>query len=181
MKKPELKREIVTYGEEACNILKYVAEGMSCSQTPVSTDFLIDFSKLRKLKISLEKEDGLIYLKCKVKYFDSDDVPSEKGLEIHLEKYLPDYKTLKKRMDKRFKSIGERLKQGGLPSNVEAELFCSNAELMTSFPGRGDAMYQDFLDCIRDFRESFHNTDLERCKSSFAKLSAMKKSCHHAK
>ncbi len=179
MKKMTLRKEIVAYGDDARHVLKYVTEGISSSEPPVSTDVLIDFVKLRKLKISLKKQSGQIFLKCKVKYLADDSDGILRDVIISRNRDAPGFKALKKRMDKSFKSIGERLENGGLPSNIEVELFCSNAQQMTTFAGHGDSMYPEFLQVIHEFQEAFHRSDLDECLSLYARISAIKKSCHH--
>jgi XXXCH domain-containing protein len=86
---------------------------------------------------------------------------------------------LKKRMKKTFKIIGDRLKNGSIPSNIEMELFSENAELMTTYPGYGDAMYPGFLQLVSEFREAFHQVDILKCQAKFAEIKAMKRACHH--
>ena len=179
MKRVALKKEIVAYGDDVRHVLEYVTEGLSSPQPPAPGDISIDFSKLRKLKISIKQQSGQIYLKCKVKYVGGDEDVTPPPDEIHTDRDIPDFKTLKKRMDKSFKSIGERLENGGLPSHIETELFCSNAERMTTFPGHGDSMYPEFLQVIREFQEAFHQADIETCLSLYARIAAMKKNCHH--
>jgi XXXCH domain-containing protein len=82
-------------------------------------------------------------------------------------------------MEKTFKIIGDRLKNGSIPSNLETELFCRNAELMTTYSGYGDNMYSAFLQHIHEFQEAFHQVDIQKCQAKFAEINAMKRACHH--
>lgn len=179
MKKMTFRKEIVAYGDDALHVLGYITEGVSSSEPPVSADVLIDFVKLRKLKISLKKQSGQVFLKCKVKYLVDDSDGAVRDVITSRNRDMPGFKALKKRMDKSFKMIGERLENGGLPSNIEVELFCSNAQRMTTFAGYGDSMYPEFIQVIHEFQEAFHRSDLDECLSLYARISAIKKSCHH--
>lgn len=82
-------------------------------------------------------------------------------------------------MEKSLKAIGDRLKNMSMPSNIEIELFCSNAELMTTYSGYDDNMYPAFLQLISEFQEAFHQVDIQKCQKIFADIKAMKNDCHH--
>jgi XXXCH domain-containing protein len=178
MKKIEKKDEFIVYGDNSIKLLQHVIDGIS--NNPVeSTTYSIDFSRLKKLKISIKKKFGQPYLKCKIKYEGKADILIDQAEAAVLDIDKPDYGVLKKRMKKTFKIIGDRLKNGSIPSNMEMELFCKNAELMTTYPSYGDAMYPAFLELIGEFREAFHQVDIQKCLAKFAEIEAMKKACHH--
>ncbi len=110
---------------------------LSTIQTGPAEKYSIDFSRLKKLNLSIATESGQPCVKCRVEY----------GRDIETLPDLPDAKrptgdkpefiVLKKRMDKIFKIIGDRLKAGELPSSLEIDLFCRNAEMMTTYSGYG--------------------------------------------
>jgi len=178
MKKFGNKDELIVYGDNSIQLLQHVIDGLS--NNPVkSTTYSIDFSRLKKLKISIKKKFGQPYLKCKIKYEGKADILMNRAAAAGPDIDKPDYSVLKKRMKKTFKIIGDRLKNGSIPSNMEMELFCENAELMTTYPGYGDTMYPAFLEVISEFREAFHQVDIQRCQAKFAEIEAMKKACHH--
>ena len=178
MTKQGKKEEIVAYGEDATALLQYIVEGTK-AKTDVMVKYSIDFSKLKKLKLSIKKEFGRPYVKCKVKYDSDDKILTELGDVDPVDAERPEFKTLKNRLEKSFKAIGDRLKNGGLPSNLEIGFFCRNAELMTTFPGYADTQYSAFLQLVADFRDSFHQYDLEACRTKFAHIKTMKDICHH--
>ena len=178
MKKIGNKEEIIVYGERSIQLLQHVIDGIS--NNPVkSTTYSIDFSRLKKLKISVKKKFGQPCVKCKIKYENKDDILVDRVETADSAIGKPDYSILKKRMEKTFKTIGGRLKNGSIPSNLETELFCRNAELMTTYPGYGDNMYPAFLELINEFREAFHQVDIQECQTKFAEIKAMKRACHH--
>ena len=180
MKRKEKKDEFTVYGDNSTKLLQHVIDGIS--NNPVkSTTYSIDFSRLKKLKISIKKKLGQPYLKCKIKYEDMRDILVDRVAAADPAVDKPDYSVLKKRMKKTFKIIGDRLKNGSIPSNMEMELFCENAELMTTYPGYGDNMYPAFLQLIREFQEAFHQVDIQKCQAKFAGIKAMKRACHNDK
>ena len=177
MKKYVNKEEIVTYGENTVKLLQNIIDGISGNPTQ-STTYSIDFSKLKKLKISIKIESGQPYTKCKIKYEDRQDVPMEQTGAPDTSNDKPEYKVLKKRIEKTFKAIGDRLKNSSFPSNLETELFCRNAELMTTYPGFGDKMYPAFLQLVSEFEEAFHQEDIQKCLAKYDEIKAMKRACH---
>ncbi|MFH0996453.1 MAG: GAK system XXXCH domain-containing protein [Pseudomonadota bacterium] len=179
MKNSENKgKKIHIYGEDAVPFLQYVIDGLS-NQSIKSATYSIDFSKLKKLKISFKKKYEAPYVKCKVKYEEMDDILIEHIEHSASDRDKPDYKVLKKRLEKSLKTIGDRLKDRGIPSNIEIELFCSNARLMTTYSDHGNYMYPEFLKLISEFQEAFHQFDIQKCLALFADIKAMKKTCHH--
>jgi len=173
MKKSGNKEEIMVYGENSIPLLQHIIDGIS--NKPVkSTPHSIDFSRLKKLKISIRKKYGQPYIKCRVKYEGQDDIPIDRSRADD----KPDYRVLKKRMEKTFKTIGDRLKNGSFPSHLETELFCANAALMTTYPGHGDDMYPTFLQLVNEFQDAFHQADIQKCQAKFDEIKAMKKACH---
>ncbi|MBI5592658.1 MAG: GAK system XXXCH domain-containing protein [Deltaproteobacteria bacterium] len=172
------KDEIIVYGEHSIQLLQHVIDGIS--NNPVeSTTYSIDFSRLKKLKISIKKKFGQPYVKCKIKYEGKDDILIDRVEAADSDSDKPDYTVLKKRMEKTFKTIGDRLKNRSLPSTLETELFCKNAELMTTYSGHGDNMYPAFLELISEFQKAFHQVDIQKCQAKFAEIKAMKRACHH--
>jgi XXXCH domain-containing protein len=178
MKINENKAEIFVYGDDTIPFLQHIIDGLT-DNSIISTTYSIDFTKLKKLKISIKKKYEAPYLKCKIKYTGKNDIligQIEHGASV---RDKPDYNVLKKRLDKSLKTIGDRLKNRSIPSNIEIELFCSNARLMTTYPGYDDKMYPVFLQLVSEFQEAFHQVDIQRCQALFADIKAMKKACHH--
>lgn len=178
MKTNKNNAEIHVYGDDTIPFLQHLIDGLS-NNSNISTTYAIDFSKLKKLKIRFKRKHEAPYIKCKVKYDEKDD-----NLIDHIEysasdRDKPDYMVLKKRLDKSLKTIGDRLKNRSIPSNIEIELFCSNARLMTTYSDHGNHIYPEFLKLISEFQEAFHQFDIQKCQVLFADIKAMKKACHH--
>ncbi|MBI5592686.1 MAG: GAK system XXXCH domain-containing protein [Deltaproteobacteria bacterium] len=174
MTKQGKKEEIIAYGEDATALLQYIVDGTK-TKADAMVKYSIDFSRLKKLKLSIKKEFGRPYVKCNVRYEGDEKILTEPGDVGPIATEMPEFKTL----EKSFKAIGDRLKNGGLPSNLEMASFCRNAEVMTAFPGHGDAQYPAFLQLIAEFRDSFHQYDLESCRKKHAQIKSKKNSCHH--
>lgn len=185
MKKPGSKEEFVVYGDHSIQLLQHIIDGISGEAASVSP-YSIDFQNLKKLKISIKKKFDQPYLKCKVKYMSPDITTSDRQENIvsaadRPDADISDYKVLKKRLEKMYKNIGERLTNGSLPSNIETDLFCKNAELMTTYSGYGDDMYPEFLKAVGEFKEAFHQFDIHKCQTIFSEINTMKKACHSRK
>jgi XXXCH domain-containing protein len=178
MKINENNAEIHVYGDDTIPFLQHIIDGLS-NNSNISTTYAIDFSKLKKLKISIKKKHEAPYVKCKIKYAEKNDILIGQIEHDSSVRDKPDYKVLKKRLDKSLKTIGDRLKNRSIPSNIEIEIFCSNAQLMTTYSGYDDKMYPVFLQLISEFQEAFHQFDIQKCQALFADIKAMKKACHH--
>jgi XXXCH domain-containing protein len=178
MKTNENKAEIHVYGDDTIPFLQHIIDGLS-NNSNISTTYAIDFSKLEKLKISIKKKYETPYVKCKIKYAGKNDILIGKIEDGASVRDKPDYNVLKKRLDKSLKTIDDRLKNRSIPSNIEIELFCGNARLMTTYPGYDDKMYPVFLRLVSEFQEAFDQVDIQRCQTLFADIKAIKKACHH--
>jgi len=88
------------------------------------------------------------------------------------------YKSLKKTMGKSFKSIKKALAEEALPSVDEINQFAADCELMTTFSGKGDAKYEDFLHHVGDLKAATGAGDFKALERAMAEISAMRKSCH---
>ena len=67
MTKQAKKEEIIAYGEDATALLQYIVDGTK-TKADAMVKYSIDFSRLKKLKLSIKKEFGRPYVKCKVRY-----------------------------------------------------------------------------------------------------------------
>ena len=79
MTKQGKKEEIVAYGDNATALLQYIVDGISKVKTDAMVKYSIDFSRFKKLKLSIKKEFGQPYVKCKVKYDSDDKILTELG------------------------------------------------------------------------------------------------------
>jgi len=176
---PGKKTDFIAFGEDAENLLKYISDSVSHVPTEAMAAYPIDFSRLKKLKLGIKTESGRIRVKCMAEYHrdagDLSDIPDAARPAAD----KPELRVLKKRLNKIFKIIGDRLKAGELPSNLEIDLFCRNAEMMTSYSGYGDTMYTAFLDLVVEFENAFRRSNIGGCREIFNAIRAMKTRCHN--
>ena len=140
--------------------------------------FPIDFSRLKKLKLSITTETGQTCVKCMVEYDRDTGTLPDLPDAMRPTGDKPEFNVLKKRMDKIFKIIGDRLKAGELPSSLEIDLFCRNAEMMTTYSGYGDNMYTEFLNLVVEFENAFRRSNIGGCQEIFNAIRTMKTRCH---
>lgn len=94
------------------------------------------------------------------------------------EKAKSSYKSLKKKMAKRFKALKKELAEDSMPSKEDIAAFATDCEEMTTFDGKGDENYQNFLHHVGDMKEAGQNGDAEALSRAIAELGAIKKACH---
>ncbi len=170
--------EFTALGEDAKKLLKYISDSVSHIQAEPVEKYSIDFSRLKKLKLSIKTESGQICVKCMVAYVrDAGTLPDLPDAPQPTDD-KPEFTVLKKRMNKIFKIIGDRLKAGELPSSLETDLFCRNAELITTYSGYGDNMYADFLNLVVEFENAFRRSSIGNCREKFDAIRTMKIRCH---
>lgn len=170
--------EFIAVGEEAKMLLKHISDSVSNIQTEPVEKYSIDFSRLKELKLSLNTEFAQTYVKCSVEYRRDDKILSELPDAPQHTGDKPEFNVLKNRMNKIFKIIGERLKAGELPSNLETDLFCRNAERMTTYSEYGDNICADFLNLVGEFENAFHRSNIVECREKFEAIRAIKAMCH---
>lgn len=90
----------------------------------------------------------------------------------------PSFKSIKKAMSKGFKSIKKALAEEIAPSLEEINDFAAHCEMVTTFPGKGDPLYQDFLHHVGDLKAAAEVGDAKALGRAMAEIGAMKKSCH---
>jgi len=173
------KMNFIAFGEDAQKLLKYISDSLSHVHTETMEAFPIDFSRLKKLNLSLKTETGQTRVKCTVEYDRDAGTLPDLPHEMRPAGDKPEFSVLKKRMDKIFKIIGDRLKAGELPSSLEIDLFCRNAEMMTTFSGYGDNMYTEFQNLVVEFENAFRRSNIGGCKEIFNAIRTMKTRCHN--
>lgn len=110
-----------------------------------------------------------------VKTSGAADEPEE---EKRAKKSKSSYKSLKKKMGKSYKSIKKELADDKMPSREDIDAFAAECEEMTTFPGKGDEHYQNFLHHVGDMKEAAQNGDAEALARAIAELGALRKACH---
>jgi XXXCH domain-containing protein len=90
----------------------------------------------------------------------------------------PSFNSVKKSMSKGFKSIKKALAEDIIPSAEELNEFTADCELMTTFSGKGDPKFEDFMHHVGDLKAAAQAGDVKALGRAMAEISAMKKSCH---
>jgi len=173
------KMDFIAFGEDAKKLLKYISDSVSNVQTEAMESFSIDFSRLKKLKLSIKPESGQTRVKCMVEYNRDTGTLPDLQHEMRPTGNKPEFKVLKNRMNKIFKIIGERLKTDELPSSLETDLFCRNAEMMTTYSGYGDDMYTEFLNLVVEFENAYRRSNVGGCQEIFKAIRTMRTRCHN--
>ena len=90
----------------------------------------------------------------------------------------PDYGQLKERMKADFKQIRKTVKKG---RSIDAELvrsFCSDALLMTTYPGKGDEYYAAFREQVERLATAVQQGDGPMIRETVTAVRRMEKACH---
>jgi XXXCH domain-containing protein len=91
---------------------------------------------------------------------------------------LPNYGQLKERMKADFKQIRKAVKKD---RSIDAELvrsFCSDALLMTTYPGKGDEYYPAFREQVERLAKAVGQGDGPMLAEAVAAVRRMEKACH---
>jgi XXXCH domain-containing protein len=179
MGKDKITPQVMT-AKEAADFLRTVADKLEKVEPGGTDPSAADLGNLRKLRISLKRDSefGQISVKMKTRYFD--EWRKEEGEivpEVEAER-KPSFKELKKRMKGSFKEIFKSLANGTFPSEEAVESFARDAELMITFPKRGEEHYEEFKKACAQFREAFQKRDLAECQTKSNELNRMKTECH---
>lgn len=90
----------------------------------------------------------------------------------------PRYKPLKKRMKRDFKDIGAALAAGSVPRPDILAAFVADSRLMTTYRGKGDAHYPDYLEAVARLEAAGRTDDMEAMARAYRELAVCKKTCH---
>lgn len=88
------------------------------------------------------------------------------------------YKDLKKRMKQTFKHIGLALAAGQVPDVGVLADFIADSRRMTTYPGKGDALYPAYNAAVDRLEAAAASGDLAAMTETVAALGRMKKECH---
>lgn len=175
----EKKMDFTASGEHAKKLLKYISNSLSNVPAEAMAEYPIDFTRLKKLTLSITTDSGQPCVKCMVEYGRDNETRPDLSDAARPTGDKPEFIVLKKRMAKIFKIIGDRLKAGELPSSLEIDLFCRNAEMMTTYSGYGDKMYTEFQDLVVEFEKAFRRENIGGCQEIFTAILTMKTRCHN--
>lgn len=174
----ELKFEKVMSFKNATDFLRTLAQMIEHGNMDELKEFDLTFDDLKKMKLELKREGDQLHLKAKVKIVAPCAVCGEEAGEEAEAGGKPKYKTVKKRMDKCFKAMGEALKKGIMPEKSEVALFIADSELMVGYPGHGDEHYDQYAKLCVQLNVACENSDLAAMQEKYGELKAMKKLCH---
>jgi XXXCH domain-containing protein len=175
----EKKLDFTASGEDAKKLLKYISDSLSNVPAEAMAEYPMDFSRLKKLNLSITTDSGQPCVKCIVEYGRDNETRPVLPDAARPTGDKPEFIVLKKRMEKIFKIIGDRLKTGELPSSLEIDLFCRNAEKMTACSGYGDNMYAEFQNLVVEFENAFRRSNIGGCREIFNAIRTMKTRCHN--
>ncbi|HDP80303.1 MAG TPA: GAK system XXXCH domain-containing protein [Spirochaetes bacterium] len=88
------------------------------------------------------------------------------------------YKKLKKSMDKNFRRLWNSVKKGNPPDPGMVREFRAECELMTTYPGKGDRLYEEFLSSVGSLRVAADHKDLDGSLTAMKTIRDQKNRCH---
>ena len=100
----------------------------------------------------------------------------------HLERPVEngdEYKQLKERMKADFKQIRKAVKKGRPLDAALVRTFCSDARLMTTYPGKGDEYYAAFREQVESLAEAAEQGDRDMLLEAVTTLRRIEKACHN--
>ena len=90
----------------------------------------------------------------------------------------PSYKRLKKRLQKAYKAINDRIGQGKIADLAVIQALYNDCLLMTSYSGKGDVYYPQFIALAERVLSTAEAANFESFKAAMAEIKKMKAECH---
>ena len=150
-------------------------EALGGDSSEMHEDDLSDFTKIR---IEVKREGDRARLKIKVKRDAPGwDAPSAGTLSVHRPTGIK-YGTLKKRMDKTFRKMGQDLAKGLVPADETRSAYLEDVDRMVSFPGKGSPFYEKFKKACTSFRDACEKEDVASARSKYESMAQLKAECH---
>jgi len=81
-------------------------------------------------------------------------------------------------MKRDFKDIGASLAAGAAPHADTLAAFVADSRLMTTYRGKGDEHYPDYLAAVDRFEAAWAAGDQETTARAYRELALCKKACH---
>lgn len=157
----------------------------------------VSIAGMKTLKISAKDAGGDLAVKVRLKFPRPEPAPRAAGLRRGAAHPAgdasetdqpgpaapgtaprPRYKGLKKRMKRDFKDIGASLAAGALPRPEILAAFLADSRLMTSYRGKGDEHYPQYLAAAAALEAAAASGDQEAMARAYRDLAACKKACH---
>lgn len=192
MSNKKIKFQDIMTDEQTADFLRQLASGIEDGQLKLNGEDL-EWSEIQKIKISFKNQESQVMVKTRVKSNDLSDfeldfeedelvqIASNQGDTSKTPESngnKPSYKSLKKNMKKRMKTIHQAITTNNLPPDSEIMSFASECELMTSYPGYGDEYYHDFMIEVEEMMDSYKLQDLAKLSEHFQRLIKFMKDCH---
>lgn len=175
MDKKEVKIEKHLAAGEAAGFLHSLAEALT--EKPAKNIYYdgVQLQGLKKVKMHLKKDGDLFSLKLKFKY----SAPSDEK-KSGLTKKPAEYKTLKKEINKSFKSLKASIDKGSMPAAQTVDTFIQQAEHMVTFKnlGYGDEYFEDFIRLCHEFKKTYQTGNIESLVRAYNNIDARKALCH---
>ncbi len=89
------------------------------------------------------------------------------------------YRPLKKSLRVFYKKIKAALEQDTLPDPKVLHEFMALSQIMTSYPGFGDAQYDNFTGACLAFQKACKSNDLQQAQKQLSSIMQIKHNCHH--
>ena len=154
----ELERGIVTINGEKCSIAADTQVKISLKAKGDTLSSKLKF-KLATPLPEAEKREG------------EPTSSTESGVE--------NYKDLKKRMAKDFKTIKNCcVTEQTVPEPELVERFYQDSKTMCTYPNKGEEIYEAFLKQASSLREAVKSSDLKVVNSAVESLSQSRRECH---
>ncbi len=116
---------------------------------------------------------GILLIACSSEQEKPPERPVERAAEEH-----PDFKQLKKRMKADFKQIRKAVRKRRPLDTELIRRFCSDARLMTTYPGKGDEYYPGFLKRADSFEAAAKRGSWDLLEDAVVALQKTEKQCH---
>lgn len=176
-----IKVEKVLSVQDLVAFLRKAADELERGELTVG-DTTVGISRSVELKEMLELDAESVSVDLRVRYRQSTDLQVREAEEKKISKasteLKPSFKKFKKRLAKTFKSILDSLNSDQLPSAETVGSFCADAEVMTTFLGKGDEHYAIFLQRCRELAVAVEQGNVDAAKDVTGALNQIRKDCH---
>ena len=176
-----IKHDIVIPLGDLPSFLKEFASALETGES--SDPRFAGIGRLRKMKCSVQGNTVNIRIKVEegeaaVSHTPSTERVQSCAMHPHSAVEKPEFKALKKRMRKSFKMVFRAIHQGDLPPDEEMRAFISDAHLMVTYPGYGDAHYPVFIEACHAFEKAWQEKDMEALNQTVDALAFHEAHCH---
>jgi XXXCH domain-containing protein len=172
----ESKTQDVLPLEELPGFFKDLAKRLEQARANQEHESENNLSNFSKIRIRIKRDENRADVKMKVKWDlpeRAEEEPSSEGAPKKIK-----YKTLKKRMDKSFKTIWKSLEEGVIPQIEIVQSYLEDAAHMATYPDKGTPFYDNFEKACSDFSEAIKNDDIKLAIKAYEAMKALKEACH---